>query len=191
MDWVSAVRRAVRSIHLAAGLFALPFLAVYFASAVQMAHRSWWPVGQRVTEQVLLLPPGLDARAVARRLPLRGELSMVKLLPTGFDLLVRQPGRTYLVGYSPSSGEAHVRVTTSGVLGMLVALHRSRSFGHAYPPADAWVAALALVSLALLTMGATGLCLWFQNRAERWTGFVALAAGASLSVTLIVSMRMG
>ena len=185
------MRRAIRSLHLAAGLFVLPFLAVYFMSAVQMAHRTWWRPTQRVSEEGFRLPRGLDGREVARRLGIRGELSMVKLFPTGLTLTITQPGRIMRVDYSPSTGEAQLRTTSSGFLGMLAALHRSRSFGHGYLPADVWVAALALLSLTLLALGATGICLWLQSRKDRWIGFAALAAGAGLSVALIVSMRLG
>jgi hypothetical protein len=191
LDKVTAVHRAIRTIHLAAGLFALPFLAIYFSSGVQMAHRSWWPLGSRVTERSFTLPKGLDAREVTRRLPVRGELASVFMIPAGPHLLIARPGTTYWVSYSPSTGEAQVRTTTSGFPGMLVSLHRSKGMWHGYLPLDAWADGLGLVSLALLAMGATGLYLWFQNRAERRAGFALLAAGAGIALALIVSMRLG
>ena len=184
------MNRAIRTVHLISGLLALPFLAVYFASGVEMAHRTWWRPLPRTSERSLVLPRNLDAREVARRLPIRGELAQVKLFPTGLDLLITQPGVSSLVGYSPSTGEARVHTTTAGALGMLVALHRSKGLWHPYLPLDVWTAVLALMSAALFTLGATGLCLWFQNRAHRTAGLLLLMAGAGIASTLILSMRL-
>jgi len=186
---VTRMLGTVRTIHRLAGLAALPFLAVYWASGVRMAHRNWWPIAPRVTEQSYALPKGLtDAREVARRLPLRGELTAIHM--PGPVLLITRPGASYLVSYSASTGEGRVRTTAPGLLGALVRVHQIMGVGHEYRPLDAWAGALALVSAALLIMGATGLWLWFANRSERRSGFVLLAAGAGMALALIVSMRL-
>jgi hypothetical protein len=54
-----------------------------------------------------------------------------------------------------------------------------------------WSAALALMSLALAVLGATGLYLWFQARAMRRAGFILLAAGGGIALALSISMRWG
>jgi len=47
--WMALTRRATkgttRSIHRIAALFSIPVLAIFAASAVQMAHRTWWSAG--------------------------------------------------------------------------------------------------------------------------------------------------
>jgi hypothetical protein len=45
--------------------------------------------------------------------------------------------------------------------------------------------------LALLTLGITGLYLWFRNHSSRRTGGVLLLTGVSIALGLIVSMRSG
>lgn len=186
-----AMHRTIRAIHLCCGLCALPFLLLYFASGVQMAHRTWWRVAPRITEQSFALPPNLDPRDVARRLPVRGELEQVFSVPASQVLVITRPGVTSRVSYVPATGEAHVRVTSAGFLAVLTGLHRISGLGNGFAPSNLWSAALALMSLALAVLGATGLYLWFQSRAMRTTGFVLLAAGSAMALALIVSMRLG
>ncbi len=49
---------------------------------------------------------------------------------------------------------------------------------------------LWMVAVGLLLLGATGLCLWFQNHQQRRTGGVLLLATLALTVALVVSMRL-
>ena len=185
------MHRTIRTLHLICGLCALPFLLLYFASGVQMAHRSWWHVAPQVTEQSFTLPKNLDPREVARRLPLRGELEQVFSAPAGQTLLIARPGVASRVSYSPSTGEVRVRVTTAGFLAVLTGLHRATGMDHGFLPLNVWSVALALMSLALAVLGATGLYMWFQARAMRTTGFILLAAGGGMAFALIISMRLG
>jgi cytochrome bd-type quinol oxidase subunit 2 len=64
----------------------------------------------------------------------------------------------------------------TGVLYTLDRIHQSHS--------------LWMVAVGLLMLGATGLCLWFQNRQQRTTGGVLLLATIALTVALVVSMRL-
>jgi hypothetical protein len=43
----------------------------------------------------------------------------------------------------------------------------------------------------LLTLGATGIYLWFHNHNERWIGGVLVAAEVVITAALIISMRGG
>src|SRR5215467_4403608 len=70
---------AIRRIHLCTGLFCLTFISMYEISGVQMAHRRWFPLAERVAEQSFVLTAGLtDARIAARELPIRGELTAAR-----------------------------------------------------------------------------------------------------------------
>jgi hypothetical protein len=191
LDRLIAMHRAIRALHLFCGLCALPLLLLYFASGVQMAHRSWWRAASRVKEQSYTLPKNLDAREVARRLPIHGELERVSPAPDGQNLLIARPGVTIRVSYSSATGEAHVGVTTAGFLTVLTGLHRASGMDHAWLPLNLWSAALALMSLSLTVLGATGLYLWFQARAMRTAGFILLAGGAGMALALSISMRWG
>jgi hypothetical protein len=184
--------RKMLAVHLCMGMFCFAFLAMYGVSAVQMAHRKWFRLSDQVTEQRFTLIPGVfDARAVARLLPFRGELSSVRPAPDELRFAIARPGVVSEVRYSTVSGAAFVRIHESGVGGALNRIHQIRGLGHGYPPLNAWAAVLGLVSLGLVILGVTGLWLWFQNQKERRIGAVLLAAGASLAIVLIVWMRAG
>jgi len=172
----------LRAIHLYTGMFCLAFLAMYGIGGVQMAHRRWFPLAERVSEQSFALAPGIaDARVAAHELPMRGELTSVRAAASGLRFRVVRPGTVWEVDYSAATGEARVKATTAGFVGTLNRIHQTH----------AWPGTLGVVSLGLLTMGATGFYLWLRNRAERWIGCVLLAGGAGLAGALIVSMRMG
>ena len=75
----------------------------------------------------------------------------------------------------------------AGFMETLDRMHRLPVAWRGYP----WVVLPGLVSLGLLTIGVTGLCLWFQKRTERMTGGAMLAFGAVMAGALIVWMRAG
>lgn len=182
----------LRGTHLYTGLFCLAFLAMYGISGVQMAHRRWFPIAERVSERSFRLASGMgDARVVARELPVRGELTAVRVTASGLRFRMVRPGTVCDVDYSSATGEAKVRTATAGFVGMLNRIHQTQGLWHDYGLLNAWAGMLAVVSLGLLAMGATGICLWFRNQAERWIGCLLLAAGAGVAGALIVSMRMG
>ena len=115
----------LRNVHLSTGLFCLAFLLMYGASAVQMAHRRWWPVRERGTEWSVRLPAGsIDARVAARALAIRGELAAIRISPGALRFRQVRPGTVHQVEYSAATGEAKVRETDAGFAGMLNALHQ-------------------------------------------------------------------
>jgi hypothetical protein len=188
--------RKILAVHLCTGVFSMVFLAMYGASAVQLAHRAWFPLRDEVTETRLALPPNLPgARAAARELMDRhaidGELAAVFDTPGVINFRLQRPGTLFLVRYMPTGGETLVIVRRGSFARVLNALHTAAGMWHGFAPLNAWAAVLGLVSLGLLLLGATGFYLWFRNPKERLTGIVLLGGGAALAVTLIVSMRLG
>jgi hypothetical protein len=182
--------RKLRTIHLCTALFLCAFLLAYAISAVQLAHRQWIRQTEHTTVENLALTPGMtDARLVARELMdryrMRGELTFVE--PPSFR--VARLGTVYEVAYSAATGVANVRTSTRGFMSVLNFIHISRGFSHGYAPMNLWTVTLVLVSIGLLTLGASGLYLWFKNRSERVVGAILLTAGAGMAAILIVSMR--
>jgi len=53
----------------------------------------------------------------------------------------------------------------------------------------AWAALVAIVSTALLLVGATGLYMWFTRRPERRLGMALLAVNLIVAVTLLGLLR--
>jgi hypothetical protein len=187
--------RTIRSLHLCAGLFALIFLVVYAISALQMTHGKWVHMESRTTSRDLVLEPGLtDARVAALELAQRhgisGELAGIRVTPIGLVFRVLRPGMVWQTDYASATGVAHLRITDSGTLGALNRIHQMRGSWHTWIAYNIWAALLALVGCAILTLGATGIYLWWKtNRDHRFTGAL-LAFGIALSAGLAAWMRI-
>jgi hypothetical protein len=85
------------------------------------------------------------------------------------------------VAYSIASGDATIRTNSVGLFTTLAYIHVAHGL---------WVFAAMLFSLGLLTLGATGIYLWFQRRRDRRIGLALLLLGTGIPLALIVSMRM-
>jgi len=172
----------LRNIHLATALFLLLFLVAYAVSAVDFAHRQWLPHPHWITVENLKLDPGItDARVLARHW--RGELAKVENSPGYLKFrMTTSLGRSRDITYSIATGETQVRTSAIGLFTTLAWMHIARGV---------WAYVAILVAIGLLTLGGTGLYLWFKNRHERWIGAVLLLAGAGVAAGLILSMRGG
>ena len=174
--------RTVRSIHLCAGVFALVFLAVYAISALQMTHGKWVHMEPRTSERSVALPAGLsDARAasveLARREKISGELTGIRISTGRLAFRILRPGMVWQADYSASTGATRLRITDTGTLGALNRVHQMRGIWHNWVAYNVWAALLALVGLVILTLGATGIYLWWKTHRDlRLTGAIFVLA---------------
>jgi len=182
---------AMRNVHLLLGLFALPFLVMYGVSAVQMAHSGWFEMKPAVTQSAGRLPPGeTDARRLVRALPVFGELQQINPTDNGIRFRLFRPGAIQEIEYNRRTGAAVITTRRAPAIGMLNRLHHSAGFWHELPALKLWAAAVALVSLALLGLGGTGLWLWFQRRKERRVGALLLATNLFFALTVLMLLRL-
>jgi hypothetical protein len=168
---------------------------MYGVSAVQMSHNSWFQMKPTVQERDFHLPTAqADARAVARDVmdresSIKGEITNVQPNPKGISLRIVVPGTVHEVKYNPATGNAHVKTSIAGVMGMLNRLHHWAGFYHEPAPMKLWAAAVAIVSTALLLLGATGTYMWFTRRPERRIGLVLLTLNLGFALAIIVALR--
>lgn len=185
----------LRTVHLLLASLSLPFLLMYGVSAVQMSHGAWFTLTPAVRESVLSLPPDLaDARVVgreatARANDVRGELASVVI---GDEMTLRLvlPGTVHELRYRRQTGETRVTTSVSGAMGMLNRLHHAAGLWHEPRPLQLWGGAVAVVSVALLLLGASGIWMWFVRRSERRLGVVLLAMNLTIAGALLVAMRL-
>jgi hypothetical protein len=172
----------LRAIHLVTALFSLVFLLAFAIGAVEFAHRKWVGRGETSKLETRQFTPGItDARILARAW--RGELSSIEASPGALKFRVTTSrGKAFEVTYSSATGETKVKTTTPGFLRTMAWIHVSRGI---------WAYGSVLVSLALITLGATGIILWFQNRRERWIGAALIVGEVGIAFGLILSMRGG
>jgi hypothetical protein len=187
--------KIIRNTHLLLASFSLPFLIMYGVSAVQMSHATWFALKPAVAEHELALAPGLtDARTIAReimnRLPdTKGELSNVQAIDAGLTLRIVVPGTVHEVGYDRASGTTRIKTSVAGVMGMLNRLHHWAGFWHEPAPMKAWAVLVAVVSLGMLLLGASGIYMWFTRRPERRIGVALLAINVVVAVTVLTLLR--
>ncbi len=185
----------IRTVHRLLASLCLPFLLMYGVSAVQMSHGAWFTLTPAVRESVLSLPPDLaDARAVARAATarandVRGELTSVVI---GDEMTLRLvlPGTVHELRYRRQTGETRVKTSVSGAMGMLNRLHHAAGLWHEARSMRLWGVAVAVVSVALLLLGASGIWMWFVRRSEQRLGIVLLAMNVAIAVGLLVAMRL-
>src|SRR5262245_31491803 len=127
--------RWLRNIHLLLGLFVLPFLLMYGASAVRLAHGSWFPEKARHSERDVDVGD-FDvnsgrplARVLMERHGLRGELRSVVPIEGGFRLEIERPGNSSQVEYSRSTSRAKIRSSAFDFMTILTGVHFIAGFG--------------------------------------------------------------
>jgi hypothetical protein len=180
----------LRNIHLLCGSLALAGLLMYGLSAVQMAHPRWFVMKPAVTEsRVLLGANESDGRRVARELALSGEITAIQQTPSGFDIRIAVPGTVHEVKYDRATGEARIRTSIAGFMGMLNRLHHLAGLWHDYTPSKLWAVLVLLVSLATVVLGASGIWLWWLRRQERTWGLVFIAANLIFSIGILIRLR--
>ena len=185
----------IRNIHLLLASFSLPFLVMYGISAVQMGHSTWFTMKPTVQERQLFLQPGeTNARVIAREIldrerDIKGELNNVQSDDSAVALRIVVPGTVHEVRYDRMSGVARVKTSVGGVMVMLNRLHHWAGFWHEPMTMKLWAGAVAVVSIALLLVGVSGLYMWFTRRSERRLGIALLAVNVVVALTLIVWLR--
>ena len=93
------------------------------------------------------------------------------------------------VQYDRATGEVHVKTSRSGWLGVLNRLHHAAGFWHDSAWFTAWATLVAVVSLALLTLGVTGLWMWFARRQDRVAGTLLLLLNLAFALAVLTLAR--
>jgi hypothetical protein len=186
-----------RDLHLYLGLFFTPFLLVFCASAVMLAHA--WVSGSPAAQQRWTAHAAsiagletLDGRArvealqaVLPRLGLAGEIGFVRYVAKERRLVfpVTVPGREVMVDIRLDDGEATLTRRETGFWDGLVLLHKSPGQHLAmlrmnWWPMWLWRGFADGTVYAALFLSLSGLYLWLLLRAERRAGLFLLAVGA-------------
>ena len=190
------VYRWLRNVHLLLGLFALPFLLMYGASAVRLAHGSWFSEKAKHIERDVEVGDfdansgRLLARVLMEQHGLRGELRSVVPTDAGFQLEIERPGNSSQVEYSRYTGRAKIRSSAFGFMTMLAGIHFIAGFGHNYQINNIWAVFVVIVSIALILQGLTGIYLWFHFHKESRIGAILLGINLLYSFGLIVLIRL-
>jgi hypothetical protein len=187
------LRRLLRELHLALGLFGSGFLLVYAVSGLQMSHPRLAPRSDTVLEAEVELAPGADARGAEAELRarhrVRGELAAAEPRDGTLRLRFVRPGTVVEAEVESASGRTRLRTTRGDFSRFLNRLHHAAGLGHTDAATNLWGAAVLVLSVSLLALVASGLFLWWQLPRERRAGAVTLAASLGTTALLIALLR--
>lgn len=185
----------LRNVHLLLGASCFSILLMYSVSGIEMSHQDWFSNESTVTESVVAVDSRhlSNPRTVAQRLMqdgMWGELQYVQQDDHGFSFRIAHPGTVYAVSYSIHETGLKVQTSVAGFVGMLSQLHHMAGFYREQGVTHWWGAFVAVSSLALLLLGATGVYMWFRQYKERLVGGIILAVGLIVGVGLLVATRL-
>lgn len=180
-----------RMLHYYAGLSILPFLWLFALSGLLLNHPEWnlHRFSSSSEERAIQTPTGEDRSALAqdlvRQLNLVGELEWPEARPDeGLEFRVAQPGSMTTVRVDLVGKKATLLKTQTNNWVVVQMLHTFPSLRESSPRANhdwvatkLWIIAIDGLAIALLVMVASSCYMWFQLKAKRRIGVVALALG--------------
>jgi hypothetical protein len=188
--------RLMRNIHLGIALTVIVMAMVFAVSTIFFMYRSWFP--DEITETERTIQVAADAAATPRDLAmelnrdhgLKGEVLGITETDDGYTFRIFRPGAEHSVEYSRATGVATIKDKQWQLGQKLMQLHTMHGFFHESTTAWLWSAFSALTSLGMLFLGASGIYLWFVNRAERVVGSIILTVGLGYGVIMLILTRM-
>ncbi|MBM3812033.1 MAG: hypothetical protein FJW20_10420 [Acidimicrobiia bacterium] len=186
--------RLMRNIHLGLGLIFVLMALVFALSSLVIIYRPY--LNTKPTDIELTVPLSAQAtpRDAARQLmsahALKGELRQIQEKGDTVRFRIVRPGENAEVVYTPSTGEAKIKMRRHGALETLVQLHTNHGLWHDYLPSNLWAALSLLASIGLLLLGATGIYLWFAHHHERLIGTILLSSGLLFGLTTLYLTRL-
>ena len=188
--------RLMRNIHLGIALTVIVMAMVFAASTIFFMYRAWFP--DEITETERTAQVAADAAGTPRELAmelirnhgLKGEVQNIAETDDGYSFRVFRPGVEQSVAYSRATGEATIKEKQWQTGQTLMHLHTMHGFFHESTTAWLWSAFSLLTSLGMLALGASGIYLWFVNRAERVVGSIILTVGLGYGVVMLILTRL-
>ena len=197
-----------RRIHYYLGLYLLFFCWLFALTGVLLNHPRWefaqfWPNRvQSTTENTLLtsaVSSDLDrARDLTRQLGLAGEIQWpATQSQTGaFAFQVSRPGLVVDIKADLTSGRATVQRTAVNAWGVVHVLHTFTGMPATdprhtrdWPVTTAWALAMDAVAAGLVVMVLSSYVMWYQLKAKRRGGAIALLLGFGSCTFFVAGLR--
>lgn len=185
-----------RKLHYYLGLYFLFFLWLFALTGLLLNHGSWafaefWTNRTIATSDHQIQVPASgraldDARQIMEQLGIAGEIQWVAVQPSAaqLDFRVTRPGVFFDIKTDVTNARATVQRTEVNAWGIMRALHTFTGIrmNDARNERDwvlttLWALSMDAVAVGLIALVASGVVIWYQSRAQRSAGLIALASG--------------
>ena len=186
----------MRNVHLGIALTIIVMAMVFATSTIFFMYRSLFP--DEITESERTVQVTAEAAGTPRDLAmelirnhgLKGEVLGIAETDAGYTFRIFRPGAEHGVEYSHATGTATIKDRQWQAGQTLMQLHTMHGFWHESATATVWSLFSLLTSLGMLALGASGIYLWYVNRAERLVGGIILTLGLSYGLITLILTRM-
>jgi len=181
--------KLVRRSHMYLALFLFPWLLMYALSTLAMNHRAMFaPAPAYETERELIydgtLPDGAPLRVISEQLLASVDLDgahNVNRRKDGAIVITRNdlvsPRR---LTYTPEDRRLVIEKVPVRAVPMLERFHRRRGYATGYTLDTVWAVTVDVAIAAMIFWALSGLWMWWEMKATRRFGLLAILGGAGL-----------
>jgi len=197
---VRTMSRLIRRVHMFSGLFFVPWMLMYALSTLVMTHRDYVASFYATKNPGMVIEREFDySRTYPTNTP-REEIGQQILQDLGLDgthsvsggrngkplIIDRQHARPIQrVTYDPAKGKVIIEREEFRGLTFLERMHRRRGYSH-YQLENAWGFTVDVVVVTMVFWSLSGIWLWWELKAIRGFGLIALAAGVGLFAVFLM-----
>jgi hypothetical protein len=199
------VDRIVRSVHLYTGLFLVPWMLVYAASAFFLNHgptfRKWLdfkPPKLEVVREVDFVPndsfpkvPVEQAAAILKHLELEGAHRVMPAQSNARQLKVLRicgRGNYVITWHRPKKTIVVQQQQPFSYIRLVNFLHFKAGYGQSYPAHVVWAAVVDIVTLSIAFWVVSGVYIWARRPKKRLLGGVCVVGGSVLFIALVLAL---
>ena len=200
------VDRVLRWIHLYTGLFLLPWMLVYGASAFCLNHNQWFikklnitPPRWEVAREVDFVPdeafphePAQQAQAILKMLDLDGAHRVLGK-PTANQMVINRicaSGNYRITWRKPRSLVIVEKQKSFSYYRLMHFLHFRGGYGQPYFAHITWAVIVDTVSISMWLWVISGVYLWWRRTRKLALGVVCMAAGLLSCIGLVLLFCM-
>jgi hypothetical protein len=181
------ILKIARYVHVYLTLFGLGLILLFAVTGFVLNHEAWFGLdtphvttmtGTLRTEMLA----GPDKLAVAEALRAdygaTGAVTQFEVEEDRLQVMFTTPGKRFEATINRATGEVEYTAFTSGVLGVLVDLHKGKQTGRA------WGLVIDAVCILLLVISLTGFILWTALKNRGKFGAAALFLGTAMAFAI-------
>jgi hypothetical protein len=196
----SKVARLVRRVHMFTGLFLGPWMLMYALSTLVMTHRDYLGtfyhsktpalVTERELDYTRSFPATVTREEIARQIVQDLGLEGRHYVGGGRDgkplVITRQHAlNLHRLTFDPAARKIIIEREDFRATTFLERMHRRRGYDQPYALEDTWALSVDVAVVTMVFWGLSGIWLWWELKATRLWGAVALVAGPALFVVFL------